>query len=57
VQDSTPRPYNLSENERNYARNEIDELLSKGVISTVDNVDGEYISNIFFKKKKLKNYV
>jgi hypothetical protein len=47
VQDSVPRPYNLSENERNYARKEIDELLSKGVISIVDNVDGEYYIKYF----------
>ena len=52
IQNTVPGPYNLSDKEKLYARKEIKELLKKGVISEVDHIAGEYISNIFFREKR-----
>ena len=52
MQNNVPGLYNLSEWEKVHANKEIQDLLRKGVISVVDHVEGEYISNVFFREKR-----
>lgn len=39
---------------RNEIRNEIKRLLDKGVSKQAENFDGEYISNVFTRARKMR---
>ncbi len=47
-----PRPLKLTGNERQYLRNEIQNLLQMQVIEKTTHSDGEFISSIFLRPKK-----
>ena len=47
-----PPEYKHSEEEMAFLLTEIDKLVSKGVITEVNHVQGEFVSNIFLREKK-----
>ena len=56
VQIREPSPYRLSENEKLAADVEIEKLLKKGVLESVQDTPGQVISNIFLRPKKDGSY-
>ena len=52
VQLREPHPYKLSVKECNFAEEELDRLLEKGVLETTDPSAGQVVSNIFLRPKK-----
>ena len=49
---STAHPFSVNPIEREIINTEVDKLLSKGVIEETTHLEGEFISNIFVRKKK-----
>ena len=52
VQHNEPRPMKFNAVERKFVYDEIQSLLAKGVLTKVDPVDGQFLSNIFLRPKK-----
>ena len=54
---STAHPFSVNPIEREIINTEVDKLLSKGVIEETSHPEGEFISNIFVRKKKDNTYM
>ena len=52
VQTSVPRPIKFSDKDSELIDLEIASFLKRGIISMCDHVEGEVISNIFFRPKR-----
>lgn len=56
VQKFRPPDINMSEKEKLIVDEEITKLIEKGVIEKTNHCDGEFVSNIFLRKKKDNSY-
>ena len=56
VQEREPRPYRLSEHERDFVDLELEELLQKGIIEESEESLDQIVSNIFLRPKKDGSY-
>ena len=53
-----PKPIKFSHEEQEQINKEIDRFLECGIIEKVNEInEGEFISNIFFRPKKMEKYV